>query len=199
MNRIDPGHFKTLASGEPIEARLPYGDPFMIRNYAKLIFNVNRLDNTNIEHTHGFIRRILIIPFTKTIPDYKQDKNLHKKILEDKAGILNWMIDGAKSVIKNEGILESDECRKFKSTFIKESDSVALYLENEGYIKSDLETVLLSKLYEEYKLFCVNDGYTKLGKKNFAKRIEALGYERVKAAHNKDAFRLGKSPYQFIN
>ncbi|MFK5949326.1 MAG: DUF5906 domain-containing protein, partial [Methylococcales bacterium] len=58
LSKIDAGMFKTLASGEPIEARLPYGQPFTMSDYAKLIFNVNRLDNANIEHTHGFYRRV---------------------------------------------------------------------------------------------------------------------------------------------
>jgi putative DNA primase/helicase len=79
--------FKTLASGEPIEARLPYAEPFTMSDYAKLIFNVNRLDNANIEHMHGFYRRILIIPFEKMIAD-DQVKLLHKKILSNKVGVL---------------------------------------------------------------------------------------------------------------
>ena len=72
LTKIDAGLFKTLASGEPIEARLPYCEPFMMTDYAKLIFNVNKLDNANIEHTHGFYRRLLIIPFNQTIADEKQ-------------------------------------------------------------------------------------------------------------------------------
>jgi putative DNA primase/helicase len=80
--------FKTLASGEPIEAGLPYAEPFTMSDYAKLIFNVNRLDNANIEHMHGFYRRILIIPFEKMIADEDQDKSLHKKILSNKVGVL---------------------------------------------------------------------------------------------------------------
>jgi putative DNA primase/helicase len=52
LTKIDAGMFKTLASGEPIEARLPYRNPFMMTDYAKLIFNVNKMDSANVEHTH---------------------------------------------------------------------------------------------------------------------------------------------------
>ena len=82
LTKIDAGMFKTMASGEPIEARLPYREPFMMTDYAKLIFNVNRMDSANIEHTHGFYRRLLIIPFNVTIPDDEQDRDLHKKFLK---------------------------------------------------------------------------------------------------------------------
>jgi putative DNA primase/helicase len=48
LNNIDSAKLKTLASVEPIEARLPYKEPFMMTDYAKLIFNVNRMDSANI-------------------------------------------------------------------------------------------------------------------------------------------------------
>lgn len=89
LNNIDPAKLKTLASIEPIEARLPYKEPFMMTDYAKLIFNVNRMDSANIEHTDGFKRRLAIIHFAITIDEKDQDRDLHKKILTNKAGVLN--------------------------------------------------------------------------------------------------------------
>ncbi len=182
LTKIDHGMFKTLASGEPIEARLPHRDPFMMTDYAKLIFNVNRMDSANVEHTHGFYRRLLIIPFNQTIPDHEQDRDLHKKILSDKAGVLNWIIDGAKEVIKNRDIFISAECEQFKKQFIKETDSVAMFeeqsiLENPfctGYFKK------VSDSYGDYKSFCNDAGYKPLGRNNFAKRMEVLGFKKGK-------------------
>lgn len=190
LSKIDAGMFKTLASGEPIEARLPYGQPFTMSDYAKLIFNVNRLDNANIEHTHGFYRRILIIPFDKTIADKDQDKSLHKKILSNKAGVLNWIIEGAENVITNEEIFTSVECQKFKAKFIKETDNAALFIDDACYEACEFSKTRLSSLYTEYREFCNEDGYKSLGKSNFSKRLVALGYEKFKADGNKDYFRL---------
>jgi putative DNA primase/helicase len=182
LTRIDAGMFKTLASGEPIEARLPYGDPFMMTDYAKLIFNVNKLDNANIEHTHGFYRRLLIIPFNKTIPDEKQDKDLHKKILVDRAGVLNWIIKGAEQVIKNRTIEVSDECEKTKSQFIKESDSVAMFeAQMTETLRGSIYFSTVSDSYNEYKAFCNDAGHKHpLGRNGFSKRMESLGFEKRK-------------------
>ena len=73
--------FKSLASGESVSARLPYGQPFILKSYGKLIFNANELPK-NTEKTDGFHRRFLIIPFEETIPKEEQDPELSKKIIE---------------------------------------------------------------------------------------------------------------------
>ena len=179
LTSIEPSNFKTLASGEPIQARLPYRNPFIMRDYAKLIFNVNRMESANIEHTHGFYRRLLIIPFNQTIADGKQDRDLHTKILANKAGVLNWIVDGAREVIKNRNIFISDECRTFKARFLKESDSVAMF---EEHIRQDLHSSLYYEMvnvaYKAYREFCIDSGNKPLGRNNFSKRMEALGFEK---------------------
>ena len=55
-SKCDPDLFKKLASGEPIEARKLYKDPFIMRDYARLAFNANTLPRET-EHTTGFFRR----------------------------------------------------------------------------------------------------------------------------------------------
>lgn len=182
LTKIDAGIFKTLASGEPIEARLPYRDPFMMTDYAKLIFNVNKMDSANVEHTHGFFRRFLIIPFNEKIPDYLQDKDLHKKILTDRAGVLNWIIEGAEEVVKNRNIFISSECDEFKKQFMKETDSVAMF--EEQHVKENLNGTFYSQTvansYLDYKSYCLDTGFKPLGRNNFSKRMQAIGFTTSK-------------------
>ncbi len=151
-------------------------------DYAKLIFNVNKMDSASIEHTHGFFRRLLIVPFNKTIPDHEQDRDLHKKILADKAGVLNWIIEGAREVIKNRDIFISKECRDFKEQFKKETDSVAMF-EDQTIIENKVthysETVTNAHL--AYKDYCNEAGYKPLGRTNFAKRMESIGFKKSDA------------------
>lgn len=78
---LETSIFKQLVSGEPVEARLPYGEPFILKQYAKLMFNCNELPR-DVEHTHAYFRRFIIIPFDVTIPEERQDKNLHTRIRE---------------------------------------------------------------------------------------------------------------------
>ncbi|UOA08937.1 phage/plasmid primase, P4 family [Methylobacter sp. S3L5C] len=182
LTKIDAGMFKTLASGEPIEARLPYREPFLMTDYAKLIFNVNKMDSANIEHTHGFYRRLLVIPFNKTIPDHEQDRDLHRKILLDRPGVLNWIIEGAERVIKSRNIFISPECESFKNKFIKESDSVAMYeVDFMETMRGSIYFKPYADAYTEYKTYCQDAGHKHpLGRNNFVNRMESLGFKRSK-------------------
>jgi len=85
---------------------------------------------------------LLIIPFEKTIADKDQNKSLHKKILTNKAGVLNWIIMGAERVIANEDIFIYKECADFKKKFIKETDSVALFLDDSSYESCEFSKIL---------------------------------------------------------
>lgn len=177
MQSLKNDAFKVLASGEPIAAREIYRSNFEMRDYAKLIFNINRIDNANVEHTTGYFRRFLFVPFGVTISDEKIDRDLHKKILLDKAGVLNWIIEGANEVVKNREIFISKECEAFKLQFIKECDNVSMF--EEHYIKPNLSgnfyTMTVSDCYRDYVSFCQDYGYKGvLGRGNFSKRMQFL-------------------------
>ncbi len=179
MRRVDTGKFKLLASGEPVEARHPYGRPFIMQDYAKLIFNLNTFSDARVERTDGFRRRLLVIPFGVRIPDEKQDKRLHEKILSSKAGIMNWIITGAREVIRKERVFVSTECEAFKAQMLKTVDSVAMFVDEAGYKKAEHGgSVSLLILNEEYRAYCAEAGYKPLGRNNFAEALDSLGYAR---------------------
>ena len=193
MQSLKNDAFKVLASGEPIAAREIYRSNFEMRDYAKLIFNINKIDNANVEHTTGYFRRFLFVPFGVTISDEKIDRDLHKKILADKAGVLNWIIEGANAVVKNRDIFVSSECEAFKQQFIKECDNVSMF--EEHYIKPHLSgnfyTMPLDECYRDYVSFCNDSGYKGiLSKINFSRRMVTNGFEKFR---EKTGMRLQKN------
>ncbi len=164
--------FKNLVSTEPIQARLKYGNSFTMRNYAKLAFNCNELPK-DFDHQHAYFRRLLIIPFRVTIPEADQDKMLADKIIKNElAGVFNWIIDGLKRLLKTEKFTESELVKETLETYKRESDSVASFVnESESLIGSSLKCT-----YAEYRSFCLDCGIRPLGRNNFSKRLQTLGY-----------------------
>ena len=125
--------FKQLVSGEPVEARLPYGRPFTLTQYAKLIFNCNELPK-DVEYTEAYFRRILIIPFLVTIPEAEQDKQLAQKIIKSElSGVFNWVLQGLERLLEQKHFTDCETVKLAREQYEKESDSVKLFLEEEEY------------------------------------------------------------------
>jgi putative DNA primase/helicase len=183
--------FKNLVSTEPIQARLKYGNSFLMENYAKLCFNCNELPR-DIEQTTAYFRRLLIIPFRITIPDNEQDTTLASKIIETElSGVFNWILEGLRRLLTNERFTESVIVATEIETYRKESDSVAMFIADENYKRSN-EFTTLKNLYQSYKIYCQENGYRPMGRNKFGHRLEILGFQRQD--RNQPVFFIAQAP-----
>ena len=170
--KLDPNAFKQLISGEPIEARLPYGQPFVMKNYAKFIANCNELP-TDVEQTDAYFRRFLVIPFEVTIPEAERDPQLATKIIASELpGILNWVLEGLQRLLAQQGFTPCEAAKRQVEDFQKQSDSVRLFMDEEGYQADPEQSIMLSELYNRYKGYCSDGMYTPVNLKNFSKRLK---------------------------
>jgi putative DNA primase/helicase len=83
MGRIsgsDLDTLKSMASNQSIDCKLMRKDRFVTKWKPRIMFNTNRLPTS--ENTHGFFRRIVIIPFNNIIPKAQQDITLASKIIK---------------------------------------------------------------------------------------------------------------------
>lgn len=172
---LETAIFKQLVSGEPVEARLPYGEPFVLSNYAKLIFNVNELPK-DVEHTNAYFRRFLIIPFDVTIPEHEQDKELSKQIIENElAGVFNWILEGLNRLLDQKNFSNCEATKIQVEQYRKQSDSVQMWFDETGLKASPTDYKLIKELYPIYRAFCIEDGFKPVNKTNFIKRLKTLG------------------------
>jgi putative DNA primase/helicase len=195
--KLESSLFKQLVSGEPVEARLPYGQPFTLYQYAKLIFNCNELPK-EVEHTNAFFRRFLIIPFDVTIPKEEQDKTLHSKIIENElSGVFNWVLEGLDRLLKQKGFSNCSAAEEAVEEYRKQSDSVNMFIEEENYHKSVNDYTLIKDLYPLYKIYCNDDGLRPVSKRNFTKRLRNLGFDVNHVTGNKLAVFISLNEVDF--
>ncbi len=173
-DRVNPAYFKALASGEPVDGRLPYGKPVIIKDYAKLIFNLNELPK-DVEHTNAFFRRLLIVPFEVTIPEKEQDKQLAKKIIESElSGVFNWVLQGLERILKNKAFTDCRAINQAREDYQTSSDSVKLFMDENSYKASPDNWIMITELYPKYRAFCIEDGCKPVNKQNFIKRLKGF-------------------------
>ncbi len=178
---LEASLFKQLVSGEPVEARLPYGIPMTISDYAKLIFNTNILPH-DVEHTHAYFRRFTILDFNVTIKAEKQDVELAKKIIHSELpGVFNWVLSGLDRILENKKFTHCDAVNNRLELFRKESDTVALFLEDAGYVKG-IDPTPLKQLYPMYRTYCMEGGYRPVALRKVSERLRNLGFETEKVS-----------------
>ena len=176
--KVNNAVFKQLSSGEPVEACQKFGQPYTMYNYAKLIFNCNELPK-EVEHTEGYFRRFLIIPFDVTIPAHEQDKTLHIQIIENElSGVFNWVLSGLERLLKQGKFSECEAAKKASENYKKESDSVMMFLEEKDYEPSLTETMPFNEIFQDYVNYCKESLFRPCGTTQFSKRLENSGYQK---------------------
>lgn len=174
--KLETSIFKQLVSGEPVEARLPYGTPFILDKYARLIFNCNDLPR-EVEHTNAFFRRFLIVPFEVTIPETEQDKELANKIIEaELSGVFNWVLEGLNRLLEQKKFSESQAVKDQLERYKIESDSVQMFLEEEDYKPSMSCYEALKTVFYHYKIFCLDNGFHPVSSRTLAQRLRGIDY-----------------------
>lgn len=175
--KLETALFKQLVSGEPVEARLPYGQPFLLKQYAKMIFNCNELPK-DVEQTNAYFRRFLIIPFNVTIKDNEKDPQLANKIIEQElSGVFNWVLKGLNRLLEQKRFTECTASQQAVDKYRVESDSVQMFLSDNNYKVSAVNILPLQELFNEYRNYCFDCGFKACSRRTFAERLRSVGYE----------------------
>lgn len=176
--KIDSSLFKQLASSEPIEARYIYGRAFILDRYARLMFNCNVLPS-EVELTHAFFRRFIIVPFEVIIPESEQDRDLAGKIIADELpGIFNWILKGLDRLLANKSFSTSEKIANAGKAFREQSDSFSIFMSDSGLEPGMDRSMLMSTFYQEYSRFCRGCNLLPVSMKDFSDKLLRLGFQK---------------------
>lgn len=183
------GTYKAIVSHEAIEVR-PIGKaPFTAEDMPLLAANINNIPVVT-DQSNGFWRRALLLVFSRTFEGKAVDTNLKHKIRAEFAGVFNWVMEGRRRIISNEGrFTYSEISENAKNVARNDSDSVLTFLSEYYYfpkVKREMKnpkTVLISSrnLYNNYKLYCQDMGFKAKGNKNFKDSMTRSGYNYKRA------------------
>jgi putative DNA primase/helicase len=195
---LDTAIFKKLITGEPVQAKHVFKNPFSIENLPKQIVAMNKLPLNGGDNSYGFYRRLLIIPFSVKIEEKDKDYDLESKIIrQELPAVLNFAIQGMLR-LKSQGQFTKAKAMNNALTAYKESSNyVELFIEEEQYIAVDESTkkgTSIAKLYDDYKAWCTSLGYNPYSATYLSTELTRLGYIEYK--NSTKHFRLIKNKLQ---
>ena len=141
---------KQLTGGDKITARFLFGEEFEFRPEFKLWISTNH--KPVIRGTDdGIWRRVVLIPFTVTIPPDRIDKNLAYKLRKELPQIARWAVEGA--IAWNcEGLAKPACIQKATDEYRAEMDVLCRFVEDciiES--NSEFDSIKASQLYSVYE------------------------------------------------
>lgn len=111
MDRVEEGMIKAIVSGDLIQVDRKYKDPMQFRPAVKLLFSTNVLPRFT-DVTLGLWRRLILLPFTYTVPAEQVDNHLMQKLRKELPAILVWSLEGLARLVENNKFSESPRCRE---------------------------------------------------------------------------------------
>jgi putative DNA primase/helicase len=172
-------HFKSIVSGEPIEGKRLFKDPYSFRPFARLMASTNDLPILK-DGSRGFERRAIILKFNRDFAGTEEDKNLVPKLISERAGIFRWSVEGVQRLKRNQQFTIPPSSVVELARYRKEADSVQLFVDDmmQASCAGGMEP---SRLYSDYATWCKESGHTAVNKLNFGKRLSRMGIAKRKS------------------
>ncbi|MBI4326651.1 MAG: hypothetical protein HY674_15515 [Chloroflexi bacterium] len=147
----ESGNFKTVASGEPIEARPIYGKPFVMQTACKLWFLANSLPRFRYG-TEAELRRTRFLRFDFQPPEI--DVTLKTRLAAELDGVLLFMLDGLRQLLTLPEIpLGGTESRAVHERFRISNDPVGAFVRTRCLLAPGAR-VTKNTLRDAYGEFC---------------------------------------------
>jgi len=188
--RLAEALVKQLTGGDAVTARFLYGEYFEFVPTFKLWFGTNH--KPEIRGTdHAVWRRIRLIPFTVTIPEAEQDRELPEKLRTEFPGILSWAVQGCLQW-QQQGLGVPEPVRKATADYREAMDIIGAFLDECCAVDPEARAGA-TDLYQAYVKWCEEGKERPESQQRFGEALTERGYPVDPKRHpvTKRKLRLG--------
>lgn len=170
---IDEQMLKSLISGESITINRKFEKLVNYRPHAKWFICTNN-DQKLSDNSHGFWRRLAIIPFNQVISDEDTIPNLDQKIIDQELiHFVDWCLLGLQRLtVRGKLPPEPASVIASKKSALMASDSVLSWMDESEVKVSETSVLIKDDVYANYDQWCVRNGLKKLSSPQFWKSVQ---------------------------
>ncbi|MEK4153642.1 phage/plasmid primase, P4 family [Paenibacillus sp. FSL R10-2779] len=149
---------KAIVSGDSIRVERKHEQGFTYRPFCKLVLGLNNLPYAR-DKSHGFMRRLIILPFNRTFDKSQADVHLTDKLKKELPGILNFALKGLQVLRGNKYIFtDSKVSTKAQRSYEDELNPVASFVEDVITKGEASQKVLNDTIARIYRIWCTKNG-----------------------------------------
>lgn len=168
---------KELTGGDRLKARRMREDFWEFVPTHKLFMAVNHRPVIR-GGDHAIWRRIALVPFTITIPEAEQDRELGEKLEAERSGILNWALAGCLAW-QRKGLGTPPEVRGATESYRKDMDVLGDFIDN-CCVVSPTAQASAKELYARYTTWGKESGEHVISQKRLGQALAERGFTRKK-------------------
>lgn len=192
---LDTELLKAIVSGDEIRVERKFGESFSYKPVCKMAYAMNRLPYSR-DRSHGFTRRLIIVPFNRTFEDEEADRDLSEKLVSESEGIFLWALEGLKRLRANGYNFTKSTVANSTLEEYKTSLNPMLEFVRECVVQASPTVRVENKtLMERFRRWCLDNGHSKISEmtaRRFSDEIkEILKREKI-------SFTIGKSGGRYI-
>jgi putative DNA primase/helicase len=165
-SRLNEARVKALTGSDPVTARFLHQEFFTFEPNAKFWLSVNHKPVVR-DDSHGFWRRIRLVPFTQT---FAQDPTLADALKAEAPGILAWAVRACLEW-QERGLDAPPIVLDATKDYERDSDPLGAFIEEAVDLDAESQ-IRASELFEHYVMWAKNHG---LGERE---RLTATGFGR---------------------
>ena len=150
---IASDRLKAAITGDPVSAKVVYQKPFTFIPRALHIFAANQLPSFSGGVDNGVERRLVVVPFERTIPECERIPELGQKIAAEEGDVVvSLAIDAAAKLLKRGRYSIPAKCEIATAQWFKDADPVLEWLEDGG-LERHVTTagMLLNNIYAKFR------------------------------------------------
>lgn len=161
---------KTLTGGEPVAVRRLHQDFFELIPQFKIILSGNHKPIIR-DDSDGIWRRVHLVPWEIQIAEDEVDRDLKRKLLTEREGILAWMVKGALDYLDG-GLRVPEGVRAATQEYREESDPIGAFIRNGCVVTgTDHDRSSPEELFIGYSNFAKREGLSEFKQPTFSKRL----------------------------
>ncbi len=149
--RFAEARIAQFTGGDMIQANFMHENEFEFKPTFTFIFSGNNQPELK-SINKAMRRRIQMVPWNVTVKDEERDNLLEQKLLEESAGILQWMVEGCLHW-QQYGLCPPEAVTAATEEYIEAEDALGQWLEEHCDIAPGL-SVGTGELYRDYVAFC---------------------------------------------
>ncbi|GAB4334147.1 MAG: hypothetical protein Kow0099_06130 [Candidatus Abyssubacteria bacterium] len=179
---------KELSGGDRLLARRMRQDYFEFEPTHTLFIAGNHLPVIRGSE-HAVWRRIALVPFTVTVPENEQDKDLADKLRAEAAGILRWCVRGCLDW-QAFGLSEPADVRAATSQYRSDMDILGDFLGECCVVVPGAE-VTSAELNKAYRAWCEKTGERAMSARSLGLRLKERGFTQKLTGNSRSRTWIG--------